>query len=139
MAALVSLQPQVFKTSSVVIGASASSYDTANAPGLAVMGQISGSGALAVSGATVFGQISASGPVYGAGPLFSVNSLTGNGGTTYSLTNYTNNVAANYLVFLDGVFQTATVDYTVSVPNITFSPGVPAGVGITVLVVNNFK
>lgn len=38
------------------------------------------------------------------------NILVGNGGTTYTLTDYTNDTASNYLVFVGGVAQRPTTD-----------------------------
>lgn len=108
-------QPQTFKTNTVVIGSTA--------------------GLSAVSGLTVYGDISATGGVYGStvgGTVLMQNVITGTGASSYTLTNYTNDVATNYLVFLDGVKQRATTDYSINGSQITFTSAVQTGTVIEV-------
>ncbi len=116
----INTQPQTFRSASTVMGATA--------------------GLSAVSGLTVYGDISASGTLYGtSGNVMMQNVITATGGTTYTLTNYTNNTASNYLVFLDGVKQRATTDYTISGSSIIFTSVVPSGVVIEVNVPQNIS
>jgi len=60
------------------------------------------------------------------------NKLTGTGGVKYALTSYTDNTAEDYVVSLDGVMQTPTLDFTVEIPYIIFNQAVPAGIRILV-------
>lgn len=116
----INTQPQTFRSASTVMGATA--------------------GLSAVSGLTVYGDISASGTLYGtSGNVMMQNVITATGGATYTLTNYTNNTASNYLVFLDGVKQRATTDYTISGSSIIFTSVVPSGVVIEVNVPQNIS
>jgi hypothetical protein len=117
MGVQITTQPQTLRSASTVMGATA--------------------GLSAVSGLTVYGSISASGSIYGTiTNVMLQQEITATGDSAYSLTNYTNNTAANYLVFLDGVKQRATTDYTISASTITFTSPVPADVVIEVLVLS---
>jgi hypothetical protein len=83
------------------------------------------------AGITVLGNISATGSINGTGGtggmILRQNVITGNGGTTYTLSSYSDNTASNYLVFLDGVKQRATTDYSVSGSNLIFTTPVVSG------------
>lgn len=85
------------------------------------------------AGITVLGNISATGSINGTGgsgggsSALVQNVMTGNGGTTYTLSSYSNDTASNYLVFLDGVKQRATTDYSVSGSDIIFTSPVATG------------
>ena len=111
-------QPQTFKHASTVMGAAA--------------------GLSAVSGLTVYGDISASGTIYGTvGTLAPIiTNITTNGVTTYTFSGYTNTTAANYLVYLDGVHQIPSTDYTItstSGGSIVFSSAPASGVVASIL------
>ncbi len=113
----INTQPQTFRSASTVMGATA--------------------GLSAVSGLTVYGSISASGSIQGTiTNVMLQNVITATGASAYTLTNYTNNTASNYLVFLDGVKQRATSDYSISGSTITFTSAVPSGVVIEALVLS---
>ena len=128
-------QPQTFKTPSTVMGAAAGLSAVA---GLTVYGDISSSGAIYGNTLTIHGSISASGIIYGTinntAPVSTT--ITSTGVTTYTFSGYTNTTAANYLVFLDGVHQIPTTDYTITSTaggSIVFSPAPAAGVVASVL------
>lgn len=106
-------QPQTFKSNSTVMGAAA--------------------GLSAVAGLTVYGNISASGTVFSAKVAPVTTVITSTGAATYAINGYTNNTASNYLVFLDGVNQIPTTDYTISSSQITFIPAPTSGVKALVL------
>lgn len=76
-------------------------------------------------------------PGYGGSSGIIPNILVGNGGTTYTLTDYTNDTASNYLVFVGGVAQRPTTDFTISGSSIIFGSTVPTGVQILVYSVIN--
>lgn len=60
------------------------------------------------------------------------NQFKGTGGTTYKLTNFTDNDYDNYIVFVNGVQQVPGDAYTVTTPNIIFSGNVPTNADIVV-------
>jgi microcystin-dependent protein len=84
---------------------------------------------------TYNGSISAWEPGYGGSSGIIPNILVGNGGTTYTLTNYTNDTESNYLVFVGGVAQRPVTDFTISGSSIIFGSNVPSGVQILVYAV----
>ena len=65
------------------------------------------------------------------------NILVGDGGTTYTLTDFTNDIASNYLVFVGGVAQRPTTDFTISGSSIIFGSSIASGVQILVYAVIN--
>jgi len=81
---------------------------------------------------TYNGSISAWEPGYGGSSVIIPNILVGNGGTTYTLTNYTNDDESNYLVFVGGVAQRPVTDFTISGSSIIFGSNIPSGVQILV-------
>ena len=113
-------QPQIFKNN-VVVGSPA--------------------GGPAVYGLTVYGDISASGTIYGTGGgggggggggALAANNILGTGTDTYTLTNYSDETASNYIAFIGGVAQQPGIDFTISGNAIVFNS--PVGVGIEILV-----
>jgi microcystin-dependent protein len=76
-------------------------------------------------------------PGYGGSSGIIPNILVGNGGTTYTLTNYTDDTTSNYLVFVGGVAQRPVTDFTISGSSIIFGSNIPSGVQILVYVVVN--
>jgi hypothetical protein len=86
---------------------------------------------------TYNGSTSAWEPGYGGSSGIIPNILVGNGSTTYTLTNYTNDTASNYLVFVGGVAQRPVTDFTISGSSIIFGSNVPSGVQILVYAVIN--
>ena len=60
------------------------------------------------------------------------NILVGNGTTTYTLLNYTNDTTSNYLVFVGGVAQRPTTDFSISGDSIIFGSIIRTGVQILV-------
>lgn len=62
------------------------------------------------------------------------NTIVGNGGTTYTLTNYPSENAEDYIVVVDGIVQIAAEAYTVDVGGIlTFANPIPIGSKIVVI------
>jgi microcystin-dependent protein len=86
---------------------------------------------------TYNGSTSAWEPGFGGSSGIIPNILVGNGGTTYTLTNYTNDTASNYLVFVGGVAQRPTTDFTISGSSIIFGSSIPSGAQILVYAVIN--
>jgi microcystin-dependent protein len=84
---------------------------------------------------TYNGSTSAWEPGYGGSSGIIPNILVGNGGATYTLTNYTNDAASNYLVFVGGVAQRPVTDFTISGSSIIFGSNIPSGVQILVYAV----
>ena len=69
-------------------------------------------------------------------PSFKKNELSTTSGTAaYTMSYYSNNNADNYLVFLDGVMQAPTTDYTISGNQITMIP-TPATTGLKLVVMS---
>lgn len=60
------------------------------------------------------------------------NKFKGTGGTTYVLTNYTDNNSDNYIVFINGIQQVPDDAYTITTPNIIFTGNVPNNADILV-------
>lgn len=81
---------------------------------------------------TVAGAIGGGGS--GSGPSLSLskNYIVGNGGSLYTLTNYADNDADNYLVFVNGVEMVPFAAYTITTPNIVFASNIPTGANIVV-------
>jgi microcystin-dependent protein len=86
---------------------------------------------------TYNGTTSAWEPGYGSSSGIIPNILVGNGGTTYTLTDYTNDTASNYLVFVGGVAQRPVTDFTISGSSIIFGSSIASGVQILVYAVIN--
>ena len=86
---------------------------------------------------TYNGSTSAWEPGYGGSSGIIPNILVGDGGTTYTLTNYTNDTASNYLVFVGGVAQRPTTDFTISGSSIIFGSNIPTGAQILAYAVIN--
>jgi hypothetical protein len=98
----INTQPQTFKTNTVVMGSAA--------------------GLSAVSGLTVYGDISASGTIYATGAVPVKTTYTFNGSvSSFPVNGYTNSTPENYLVYLDGVYQSPGAAYTLSGANIVMS------------------
>ena len=76
-------------------------------------------------------------PGFGGSSGIIPNILVGNGGTTYTLTNYTNDTESNYLVFVGGVAQRPVTDFNISGSSIIFGSTIPSGVQILVYSVIN--
>jgi hypothetical protein len=69
-------------------------------------------------------------------PSFKKNELSTTSGTAaYTLSYYSNNNAENYLVFLDGVMQSPTTDYTIAGNQITLIP-TPSTTGLKLIVMS---
>ena len=76
-------------------------------------------------------------PGFGGSSGIIPNILVGNGGTTYTLTNYTNDTESNYLVFVGGVAQRPVTDFNISGSSIIFGSTIPSGAQILVYSVIN--
>jgi hypothetical protein len=76
-------------------------------------------------------------PGFGNSSGITPNILVGNGNTIYTLTNYTDDTASNYLVFVGGVAQRPTTDFTISGSSIIFGSTIATGVQILVYSVIN--
>jgi hypothetical protein len=69
-------------------------------------------------------------------PSFKKNEISTISGTaSYTLSYYSNNNAENYLVFLDGVMQSPTTDYTIAGNQITMIP-TPSTTGLKLVVMS---